>query len=357
MEIDFFVIGRILLILISIGILLILTKIRFQKRTGNQFFIIMFIFWISVLSISIKPNLLDSVLNNSGFVNKSQFLFSVSLMIIIYLLIQMTVKTRRTNFNFNKVIRKISIDNFSKEIKNIDNNFEVLIVIVAKNEEKTIGDVIKGIKTANISELYKILIINDGSDDKTEEIARAEGVFVVNHVYNLGVGGANKTGYVASKLLNPQIIINMDADGQHNPKHIQDIIFKIKNEEADLVYCSRFSKNSKYKTTPIRNIGNKFYSKLISFLISSELTDVTSGYRGLKGEKTNNILFIAESNFAIELAIRAGKAKLKILEIPSEAKSREQGQSQFHKIEKFISYNFNAVIQILNAFLRKAPIS
>jgi len=80
---------------------------------------------------------------------------------------------------------------------------------------------------------------------------------------------------------------------------------------------------------------------------------VTSGYRGVRTEKLDSILFVSESNFAIELALRAGKAGLKIMEIPTIADTRIHGLSQFHKIERFFLYNLNAIRQIFNASLKK----
>ena len=97
-------------------------------------------------------------------------------------------------------------------------------------------------------------------------------------------------------------------------------------------------------------MGNKFYTKLVNNLGGISLTDVTTGYRGIKYQKIPKIFFKAETNFSIELALRAGRSGLKIKDIPAETMPREFGQSQFHRLENFIIYNFNAFKQILNAY-------
>jgi len=201
---------------------------------------------------------------------------------------------------------------------------------------------------------YKILVVNDGSTDNTEEIARSKGAMVINHVYNLGIGSSTKTGLLASRLFKPEIVINIDADGQHDPKYIPEIVSKIKNENTDLVIASRFADESDYKTTIVRSVGNRFYTRLVNQIAKISITDVTSGYRGIKFDKLNSIFFIAETNFAIESTIRAGKNGLKIMEIPVISKSRKYGESQFHRIENFLVYNWNALVQIFNALNRKA---
>lgn len=351
---DFLLSGRMVLVIVSLIIIVTISILRKQNRTGNQFFVIMIVFWFGVLIIGLRPEILDSVLNTTGLVNRSQFLLSISLAVIIYLLYFQTIKTKRASVNLNHAIRMVALSNFKQELKNSgDDRPYLIIIIVAKDEGENIGRVIENIKSLNLSYSYKILVVNDGSTDSTEEIARSKGAMVINHVYNLGIGSSTKTGLLASRLFKPEIVINIDADDQHDPKYIPEIVSKIKNENADLVIASRFANESDYKTTAVRSAGNKFYTRLVNQIAKISITDVTSGYRGIKFDKLNSIYFIAETNFAIETTIRAGKNGLKIMEIPVISKSRKYGQSQFHRIENFLVYNWNALVQIFNALYRK----
>lgn len=354
MEFDFLLLGRIMLTIISIIVLGFIFKARLSNRLGNQFFSIMLIFWTGVIAIAIQPSLLDSVLNNTGFVNRAQFLLAISMGIIVYLLAIQTRKSKSSNESLNKVIRKIALDIFKKEYAEIQKS-EVIILIAAKDEEKNIGYVIDNINKQKISKSYKILVVNDGSGDMTEKIVRDKRCLVVNHYHNLGVGGATKTGYLACSVLNPEIIITIDADGQHNPSHITEMIDKI-NEGFDMVSGSRFAEGSTYESNTIRLVGNKFYTNLVNKLGKISITDVTSGYRALRADKMKSVYYNAETNFAIELVLRAAKNGLKITEIPTKAEIRIHGQSQLHRIEKFLGYNINAMIQIFNAYFRKAII-
>jgi len=347
-------IPKIILVIISSGIIGLITIARLKNRTGNQFFIIMIIFWSGVFLIAIRPELLDSVLNSTGLVNRSQFLFSVSIVIILYLLFTQTLKSKTSSGNLNRVIRELALSNFRKDISALnEKKTNLIIIIVAKNEAGTIGSVIDKIRSLSLPLTYQIIVVNDGSTDKTQSISENKGALVVSHYFNLGIGAVVKTGFLAVRLLKPEIVINIDGDGQHDPKYIPEIISKIKDFDVDLVYASRFAKESDYKTTMVRSFGNKFYTRLVNRLAKISLTDVTSGYRGIRFEKLDSILFVSESNFAIELAIRAGRAGLKIMEIPTLADSRMHGLSQFHKIERFFLYNFNAMQQIINAYLKK----
>jgi len=219
-------------------------------------------------------------------------------------------------------------------------------------KKKTIGKVIDGIHSLSLSDPYQIIVVNDGSKDKTAYIAKQKNTLVVNHFFNLGIGGAIKTGYLAAKFLNPLVVVNLDADGQHSPEYISKMIDEIKNKKCDLVYASRFHSESSYSTSGVRSIGNKFYTNLVNKIGKISLTDVTSGYRAIRFEKIKSIYFISETNFAIELALRAAKNNLKIVEIPIVASEREHGLSQFYKIERFLVYNIRATIQIYNSRFR-----
>ena len=276
------------------------------------FFIIMMVFWIGVLIIASKPDLLNSVLNNTGLVNRSQFLLSFSIVVILYLLVYQIRKNKTTSDNLNNTIRKIALDYFVKELKEFEiDKIDAVIVIVAKNEEKTIEKVIDKINSQKFSFSYRILLVNDGSTDSTERIAKNKGIFVVTHYQNLGVGGANKTGYLAARYLEPRFIINIDADGQHDPSYISTLVKKLE-DGYDLVYGSRFAKLSDYETNTVKLAGNKFYTNLVNKLGKLSITDVTSGYRAIRTEKLDSIYYFAETNFTIELTLRAAKEKLKI---------------------------------------------
>jgi len=346
-----FLIPRIILMIISVVIVVIFVKIKTSQRIGNQFFAIMMVFWSGIFLISLEPSILDQVLTITGLANRAQFLLVISIIVIIYMLAIQTMKNQNLSLDLHRVVRDIAISNFKQDFGKVD-SFEVLIIIIAKDEEKSIGSVIDKINSQKLPFSYKILVVNDGSIDSTGMIAKQKGAMVVNHGYNLGVGGVTKTGLVVAKILNPKIAINIDADDQHDPKYISKIISKIKNEDYDLVYGSRFSSESTYKTSAVRALGNKMYTNLVNRIAKISITDVTSGYRAVKTDKINSIYFVSEKNFSIELALRAAKRGLKISEVSMEATSRGTGKSQFHKIDMFIIYNARAIMQIFNAYFR-----
>lgn len=154
-----------------------------------------------------------------------------------------------------------------------------IVIIPSYNEEKNIGNVIRGIQK-NHSEL-DILVINDYSDDKTEEIAKYENAYVVNHVLRAGYGASLQTGYKYALHKNYDIVIQLDGDGQHDPEHISALVTEIEHNHADLAIGSRFLEDSGYRMQLVRKIGLRFFQILIYLLTRRKITDPTSGYQAL----------------------------------------------------------------------------
>ena len=145
MELNLLLVGRIILMIIAVFFIVTIISFKIKKRTGNPFFVTMMVFWSGVFLIGLKPSLIDSILNTTGLVNRSQFLLVASIVIIVYLLYLQISKNQMMTYNIFKVTRKIALSNLNKEFSKIKNqNTDVLVIITAYNESKNIGNVIDG---------------------------------------------------------------------------------------------------------------------------------------------------------------------------------------------------------------------
>ena len=156
----------------------------------------------------------------------------------------------------------------------------ILVLIPAYNEEGRIGDVVRGVRQ-NLPDV-KILVVNDGSGDRTAAVSRDEGALVISHPFNLGVGTALQTGYKYAVQYGYQYVIQLDADGQHPPAFLPAFIAQLEETSADMVIGSRFLHGRNDDVPLLRGIGNLMFGMLVSLLIRERLTDPTSGYRALK---------------------------------------------------------------------------
>ncbi|HDK41054.1 MAG TPA: glycosyltransferase family 2 protein, partial [Nitrospirae bacterium] len=134
---------------------------------------------------------------------------------------------------------------------------ETLVIIPAYNEEKVIGSVLEGIKKTG--PVYDILVVDDGSSDRTAEMARESGVKVISHLFNLGYGAALQTGYKYALRKGYDTIVQLDGDGQHDPAYISALLDAINSNEADVVLGSRFLDEGVYDIPFIRKTGMKVF--------------------------------------------------------------------------------------------------
>jgi len=194
-------------------------------------------------------------------------------------------------------------------------NEDLLIIIPAFNEEKSIGQVLEGLKTAGFA---NITVVDDGSSDQTKKIAIENNAKVLAHPVNIGVGGAISTGIAFAKRHSYKYAITLDADGQHAIKDVEKILQELKNYSADIIIGSRLSQlRKKY---PLKFTVNLF-SNLFVFLLSGKyISDTQSGLRGLNRKAIEKLeINTSGHEYCSEIIVSAQKQKLTIKEIPIEA--------------------------------------
>ena len=229
----------------------------------------------------------------------------------------------------------------------------IIISIPAFNEEKTLPLVLEDIKKAlqNTKYQYKILVLNDGSTDKTVETTKKHGAIVVSNKRNKGLAETFRREMQEALKLKADIIIHTDADGQYNPQHIPELIEKVK-EGYDLVLGSRFL-NKKIKHMPFsKRMGNKLFSKVISSITKVKITDSTTGFRAFTAEVAREINYINTFTYTQEQIIKAAKQGFSIAEVP--ITSRKTRESRLFKSP--IQYAIKAWINILRIHRDYGPL-
>lgn len=154
---------------------------------------------------------------------------------------------------------------------------KVLIIIPAYNESESIEQVVDNLITNYPA--YDYVIINDGSKDDTQRICESRGFKILNLPINLGIGGAVQTGYRYALKNGYDVAVQMDGDGQHDPKYLDSMLSMIENGEADVVIGSRFIDKEGFQSSASRRAGINILSILALILTGVRLHDITSGYR------------------------------------------------------------------------------
>lgn len=166
---------------------------------------------------------------------------------------------------------------------------KISIVLPAKNESAAIGKTIEQIQQLQLA--HEIIIVNDGSTDQTKQVAETAGAKVVTHPYSKGNGAAIKTG---ARTATGDIIVFMDADGQHDPNDIPKLLEKI-NQGYDLVVGAR-QKGSQASVG--RGIANALYNNLATYMTEQKVEDLTSGFRAVRADKFREFLYLLPNGFS-----------------------------------------------------------
>lgn len=187
----------------------------------------------------------------------------------------------------------------------------IVAIIPAYNEEKALADVIA--RTSQYVD--KVIIVNDGSVDKTAEVAIESGAELIDHAVNLGKGEALKSGFKA--IGDDSIIVTIDGDGQHNPDEIPILLKPILEDGADLVNGSRYLYGHEENTPAYRRVGQRVLDIATNISAGIKVTDSQSGFRAFS-PKARDCFRFKDTGFGIEseMLVDAAEAGLKIVEVP-----------------------------------------
>jgi glycosyltransferase involved in cell wall biosynthesis len=188
----------------------------------------------------------------------------------------------------------------------------VTVVLPAFNEEVSIGSIV--LLTRNYSD--NVIVIDDGSSDRTAEIARKAGAHVIVHDVNKGKGAALKTGFEAAADLGADIIVTMDSDGQHNPAEIPNLVAPIIDGYAEMVNGSRYLAGIDKNTPVYRRVGQTILDTATNMNSGLKITDSQSGFRAFAAS-TKDVFRFNAKGMAIEseMLADAGRSGLRIKEV------------------------------------------
>jgi len=185
----------------------------------------------------------------------------------------------------------------------------IVACIPAFNEEEKIGKVI--LLTSRYVD--RVIVCDDGSKDLTAEIARRLGAEVIEHQRNLGYGSALRSLFKRAREIGADIIVTLDADGQHDPRYIKRLVSPIREGIADICVGSRFLE----KSDDITPLHKKVGIKLVRIFSGLEGKDITSGFRAYSISAINSLMPTEEGMGATtELLLKGKRANLRILEVP-----------------------------------------
>jgi glycosyltransferase involved in cell wall biosynthesis len=214
---------------------------------------------------------------------------------------------------------------------------DISVIVPAHNEAIHIGRLVSRILSLYPS--LEVIVIDDGSTDRTGDAAQEAGAIVYRHPYNLGNGAAIKSGV---RIASGEILVFMDGDGQHDPADIAKLIEFF--PDYDMVVGAR---RGGVQESKIRAIGNRIYNRLASYVTNSRILDLTSGFRAVKANLAKNLLYLLPNTYSYPTTltlgiIRSGRS-VKYVEI--NAQPRKSGVSELRIVKDGVRF-FMIIVRI-----------
>lgn len=227
---------------------------------------------------------------------------------------------------------------------------ETLVLIPAWNEEASIEAVVADAR-AHFPEA-DVLVVDDGSGDRTAALARRSGAMVASLPFNQGVGAAHQTGFLFARKRDYTLLLQLDGDGQHPAGELVRLAEAVRRGEADLAVGSRFAEGGRYPSGFARRIGQRLFSRLVSLSTGQDFTDTTSGMRAMNRRALELFVRRYSTEFAeVESIQQAARAGLRVVELPVRMIPRSHGRS-FITVTESAFYLFKTLVVLLLGQLR-----
>lgn len=249
-------------------------------------------------------------------------------------------RSRTIGDQLQETVEDSAVDSASRQIGR-----SVVAIIPAYNESAAIAGVIHDTRQY----VDQVIVVNDASSDDTSTIAERAAAGVIDHPKNMGVGAAVHTGYLAAIREGFDVVIQIDADGQHDPSYIPKLLQKMEEDEADMVIGSRWLNDSYQDYSLVRRAGINFFTKEANLLGGLDITDVTSGFRAYSVKMLNDLGRPENGHWALEQTLEAARKGYSISEVSVPMPPASEG-SQFD-LKTFLTYPPRMVLITLKVIL------
>jgi hypothetical protein len=221
---------------------------------------------------------------------------------------------------------------------------KIAILIPAYNEAENIGLVLDQIPAAVCGVRTEVLVVDDGSRDGSGDVAAEHGALVARHVTNRGGGAALRTGYRLMVESGAEIVVTLDADGQHRPDQMERLVKPILDGEVDVAHGSRILGHAD-RNHFARELGIVFFNRLVSAITRTHVTDCSNGYRAVRTRVLPQLVLRQEQFHTSEFMIEAIKRDIPAKEVPITVEQRLHGHSKKPAVFRYGVGFANAIVR------------
>ena len=319
-----------------------------RRRSLRNADILILLFAAIALAIVSATTLTDTFLSAFSFRkgNGGRILgLAVFAIVVLFLLILRNMSlTARVDRELSAVLEGIAWEEFRQS--GLPERFRdrVAVLIPAYNEEDSIGQVLPRIPRTVCGFETSVLVVDDGSRDRTGDIARAHGAAVARHVINRGGGAALRTGYRLTADSGATVVVTIDADGQHLPEEMSRLVTPVLDGEVDVAHGSRVIGHAEPNHFA-RELGIVFFNRLLSFITRTRVSDCSNGYRAVRASVLPQLVLRQEQFHTSEFMIEAIKRGIPAKEVPVTVARRLHGHSKKPAVVRYGLGFANAIVR------------
>ena len=305
---------------------------RFRSaRASRMDFALATLFGAGLVCVSAFPDSVDA-LRDMLMLERAQFSRLIAVLIASNLLLWLVLLATRVGASaredqFDRLVRALGLAEFRRAYPERSVLPPVVVVLPAFEEARNVGAVIEAMPARVCGHALVALVVDDGSRDDTAEVARRAGALVVSAPLRRGGGAALRLGFDIALAHGAEIVVTMDADGQHLPSEIEALVRPVVEGELDFAIGSRIlGRHERDDTT--RWLGIHVFNALIRLLTPVRVTDCSNGFRALRAADLSRVSLRQDQFHTAELLIDAAKKGIRIGDVPVTVKRRASGTSK-----------------------------
>jgi len=334
--------------------LLIWSTVRFRKRRISRLnLLISWAIGLTIALVALWPDLFNPVFGlfnfRRGGGQRIVGLLLLGNLVLLALVLRNLTQTDLVTRDLRLLIEVLGTRSFDEtKVADLPAGERIVVVMPAFNEAENVGAVIRAMPAEVEGRPVVALVVDDASTDGTDAVAEEAGALVARLPVRRGGGLALRVGYEIALKLGAVVVASMDADGQHLPSELPQVVGPVLRGEADMVQGSRvlgaFERESR-----IRHLGVGFFSGLVSLMTGVRVTDISNGYRATRTDTLRKLVLEQDQFWTSEILLEGLRQHARIVEVPVTVRARAGGVS---KKPKSLRYGWNFTKAIFQTWLR-----
>jgi hypothetical protein len=322
-------------------------------RWNKSNFVLLALLNISLITVTLQPNILnvlrDALSLQNAYRGRIIALLILSNIFLLFYIFFTKLKLDNIHLQFDRLVRSLGSKEANQNLQLIQCIQPAMVLIPAYNEAENLGVLLPRIPRQIEAVPVGVLVVDDGSEDETfGTVAGMKGICIVKNLINRGGGAALRLGYDILQKAGVRYCVTMDADGQHRPEDIKNLLLPVIEDRCDCVLGSRIL-GDREKGNWLRIAGVYVFSKMVSVLLGKKITDPSSGFRAFRMEAMATVQLREDQYHTTELIIEAVRKGLRIQEVPITILKRKFGKS---KKGKDLAYGFHFARIIVKTWWR-----